>query len=143
MRQVLFKILIVVVAAIMVSGVGVSAPATERRNADSPSASANSKLFLTIRAGETAKAIPEAAVTLTCDPDNGSHPHATEACNRLREVDGDFTKLDRDTDIMCPALWAPITVTAHGTWQGHPIDWQRTYSNACELRASTYPIFAF
>jgi hypothetical protein len=142
MRQVLFKILMVV-AAIMISGVGVSASGAERGSTDSPSVDANAELFLTTSSSETATTMPDAAVTLRCDPDGGRHPHAIMACARLRKVDGDFTKLDRSVDVMCSAHWASVTVTVQGTWQGHLEIWQQTYSNECELNASTYPVFAF
>jgi hypothetical protein len=143
MRQVLFKILIVVVAVIMISGAGVSASATEHRSTDSASVDANSELFLTASASETVKTMPDVVVTLRCDPNGGRHPHTTQACTRLRKVDGDFTKLGRSTGITCPAFRASVTVTAQGTWRGRLEIWQRTYSNECELNASTYPIFAF
>ena len=143
MKRVLFKILIVVVAVIMTSGVGLNASATERRSADSPSVDANSELFLTVSASEPAKTMSDVVVTLRCDPNGGRHPYATKACTRLREVDGDFTKLGRSTGITCPAFQASVTVTAQGTWRGRLEIWQRTYSNECELNASTYPIFAF
>jgi hypothetical protein len=142
MKRVLFKMLIVV-AVTMTSGIGVNASATERRSADSPSVDANSELFLTVSASEPAKTMSDVVVTLRCDPNGGRHPYATKACTRLREVDGDFAKLDRNTAIVCPAFRGLVTVTAQGTWQGRLEIWQRTYSNKCELNASTYPIFAF
>jgi hypothetical protein len=135
MRPVMFR-LIAVVAAVMISCVGVSASAAEHRSSGSPSGVTNSKLDLTIKDRSGAR-----VVTLTCDPDGGSHPHVSEACTRLRAVDGDFTKL-RGTGI-CPLVWDPVTVTASGVWHDRVINWQRTYSNKCFLRNETYPIFEF
>ncbi|SMD26479.1 Subtilisin inhibitor-like [Kibdelosporangium aridum] len=141
MRHMMSKIFIIAaVAAMMISGV--SASAAGYRSTDSPSSIANSVLRLTISEGETAKAIPYAASTLTCDPDGGGHPHATKACDRLREVHGDFTELRGNPGTVCTTQWDPVTVTADGIWQDRFVHWQHTYSNTCQL-ASTDPIFAF
>jgi hypothetical protein len=137
MRQVMFRLLIAVVAAVMISGVGVSASATGHRSTDYPSDVTNSELDLTIQDRSGSR-----VVTLTCDPDGGDHPRATEACTRLRAVDGDFTQLLSTG--FCITLWEPVTVTASGVWRDRPIpDWQQTYSNICHLRDATYPIFEF
>ncbi|EME55845.1 hypothetical protein H074_24095 [Amycolatopsis decaplanina DSM 44594] len=120
-----------------------NASAAGTRSTDSPGFAAGSQLFLTVGKG-TGNTPLGAVRTLTCDPDGGSHPHATKACDRLREVDGDFSKLQPKNNPVCPTLWSPVTVTAIGTWKGRSIGpWQKTYENKFCLHAATNPVFEF
>lgn len=100
-----------------------------------------SKLLLTFT-DNTLKVVTKTA-TLACDPDGGSHPTPTAACDRLREVNGDFSKLRPRPGTICPAVYSPVTVTASGTWRGKTVSFKKTYGNRCELDAATKPIFGF
>ncbi|WP_405551955.1 SSI family serine proteinase inhibitor [Streptomyces sp. NBC_01171] len=80
------------------------------------------------------------AALLLCDPPQG-HPKAAEACAELAAADGDFSRLG-DSDALCPLIYAPVRARAHGRWNGRQIDHERTYGNACELRAETGDVFA-
>ncbi|MFI9394131.1 SSI family serine proteinase inhibitor [Streptomyces bauhiniae] len=80
------------------------------------------------------------AALLLCDPPQG-HPKAAEACAELAAADGDFSRLG-DSGTLCPLIYAPVRARAHGRWNGRPIEYDRTYGNACELRAETADVFA-
>ncbi|GIH28894.1 hypothetical protein Aph01nite_72040 [Acrocarpospora phusangensis] len=80
---------------------------------------------------------------LACSPPQGSHPHAAEACAKLATVKGDISLLDPDRDSVCPMNFDPVTVSAVGSWDNWTLSFERTYGNACELRAMTGPIFDF
>ncbi|MEU6818780.1 SSI family serine proteinase inhibitor [Streptomyces sp. NPDC046860] len=80
------------------------------------------------------------AALLLCDPPQG-HPKAPQACAELDAAEGDFSRL-ADPAAICPLIYAPVTARAHGRWNGHPADFERTYGNACELRAATGAVFA-
>lgn len=82
------------------------------------------------------------AVTLECDPSGGDHPHADRACRTLRSVDGDFTKLP-DEQLMCPAIYDPVTVSATGHWGKRPVRFEREYPNRCAANADTASVFDF
>lgn len=79
---------------------------------------------------------------LTCDPDGGTHPHASAACDALRSVDGNIDALPIDP-IFCPLYYRPVTATAWGFWHGRLVTFQRTYGNSCELHRATKAVFAF
>ncbi|MGW4381007.1 SSI family serine proteinase inhibitor [Kitasatospora sp. NPDC004531] len=83
------------------------------------------------------------AVTLTCDPDGGTHPTPGAACGLLRSVGGDPGKLDVDPGAICTLESAPVTARLSGTWQGRPAAFSRTYGNPCELHARTGAVFRF
>ncbi|MFJ4006320.1 SSI family serine proteinase inhibitor [Streptomyces sp. NPDC090023] len=80
------------------------------------------------------------AALLLCDPPQG-HPKAIEACAELAATDGDFSRLG-DPDTLCPLIYAPVRAHAHGRWNGRPIEFERTFGNACQLRAESGDVFA-
>ncbi|MFJ3659165.1 SSI family serine proteinase inhibitor [Streptomyces sp. NPDC090119] len=80
------------------------------------------------------------AALLLCDPPQG-HPKAAEACAELAAADGDFSRLS-DPDTLCPLIYAPVRAHAQGRWNGRPIEFERTFGNACQLRAETGDVFA-
>ncbi|MEU5215428.1 SSI family serine proteinase inhibitor [Streptomyces sp. NPDC020807] len=82
-------------------------------------------------------------VFLGCRPTGGNHPSATLACGALHEVAGDLDALKGDPDMPCTDEYAPVTATAEGTYDKVPVAWEKTYGNACELKAATTPVFAF
>ncbi|KPH99273.1 Subtilisin inhibitor [Actinobacteria bacterium OK074] len=78
---------------------------------------------------------------LMCDPPQG-HAHAAEACAQLATADGDIGRIPR-ADTNCPMIYAPVTASAHGEWHGSPVEYTRTFTNACDLAAGTGAVFAF
>ncbi|MGX1675125.1 SSI family serine proteinase inhibitor [Streptomyces sp. NPDC055400] len=80
---------------------------------------------------------------LRCEPGaSGHHPHAAEACVALDGAQGDLDALNPDPE-MCTQVYAPVTVTANGTYRGKKITWQKTFANACTMNASTGSVFRF
>src|SRR5215471_7062679 len=69
-------------------------------------ATPRSHLVLSIYRGETADAgALLARVTLTCNPDGGTHPHPDQACDALRSVHGHIENLPGDPGV-CPFIFA-------------------------------------
>jgi hypothetical protein len=86
---------------------------------------------------------PATVATLTCGPTGGTHPLAPMACRDLQAAGGDFTRLPGDPFTrVCPDVWDPVTAAAVGWWEGRVTWFRQVYGNACELRASTGPVFA-
>src|SRR5438270_473299 len=82
---------------------------------------ASRKLVLSIYKADTAS--PSALisrVTLTCNPDGGTHPQPATACDALRSVNGHIENLPGNPGI-CPLIFAPQTATASGRWRGHAV----------------------
>ncbi|MCX5080207.1 SSI family serine proteinase inhibitor [Streptomyces sp. NPDC056121] len=80
---------------------------------------------------------------LRCEPEAwGHHPHASEACGALDRAHGNLDALVADPE-MCTQVYAPVTVSASGTYRGKQITWQKTYANACTMQASTGYVFRF
>jgi hypothetical protein len=106
-------------------------------------AATSSKLLLSIYRGDTASpAALVSRVTLTCDPDGGTHPNPKKACNALRQAGGNFDRLRGDHRV-CPDIFFPFTATANGIWQGRVVIFQHTYPNRCYLQRATAPVFDF
>lgn len=77
---------------------------------------------------------------LRCLPPQG-HPYAAEACAELTAARGDIDRLPV-RKVFCPRIYSPVTATARGRWNGRIVDFRRTYTNSCELRARTGAVFA-
>jgi hypothetical protein len=91
-------------------------------------------MILTFSSGEKGQP-PQRFVLLTCNPGGGSHPAAEEACQALEKVHGDPARMREDPDVVCPAIWSPVTVTANGIWDGKYFSYQRTFGNNCRKRS--------
>ncbi|KOV69285.1 SSI family serine proteinase inhibitor [Streptomyces sp. MMG1121] len=96
-------------------------------------------LHLTVTKGDTGAGDPRGTLLL-CDPPRG-HAHAAEACAELAAADGDIGRIP-PKDVFCPMLYAPVTAHARGRWNGRPVDFRQTYTNACALNARTGEVFA-
>ncbi|MFS4091715.1 SSI family serine proteinase inhibitor [Streptomyces sp. AF1A] len=96
-------------------------------------------LYLTVTRGEAAKDGARGTL-LRCDPPQG-HPHAAEACAELAAAGGDIDRIPAK-HVFCPMIYAPVTAHARGRWNGRPVDFLKTYSGACVLRARTGSVFA-
>jgi hypothetical protein len=88
---------------------------------------------------ETAQSIDSRGTLLRCDPPRG-HARSARACAELHEAEGDITRIPRK-DVYCPMVYAPVTASAHGEWNGRPVSYERTFSNTCALRAATGAVF--
>lgn len=77
---------------------------------------------------------------LLCDPPLG-HAHAAEACAELAAADGDIDRIP-PKKIFCTMIFAPVTVHAHGRWNGRLVDFQETYTSECVMNGRTGAVFA-
>ncbi|WP_405823449.1 subtilase-type protease inhibitor [Streptomyces sp. NBC_01390] len=96
-------------------------------------------LYVTVSRGEAGTGDTRSTLVL-CDPPQG-HAQAARACADLAAADGDIGRIPpRKT--LCPMLYSPVTVHAQGEWNGRPREYDRTFSNGCELGARTGAVFA-
>ncbi|OIK27526.1 SSI family serine proteinase inhibitor [Streptomyces malaysiense] len=96
------------------------------------------RLHLTItRSGDRAGG--DHSALLRCLPPHG-HPYAAEACAELSAARGDIDRIPA-RKVFCPRIYSPVTATARGRWNGRAVDFRRTYTNSCELRARTGSVF--
>ncbi|MEV0624172.1 SSI family serine proteinase inhibitor [Nonomuraea sp. NPDC050404] len=86
--------------------------------------------------------VPVRSARLTCNPAGGTHPHADAACAALKHVNGDIGARPHG-HTPCPKEYLPVTARASGVWNGKAIRFHEDYSNACELRTATGPVFGF
>jgi subtilisin inhibitor-like len=82
------------------------------------------------------------SVVLTCDPAGGTHPKHDQACAVLTSAGGDFSRIPARHQ-MCTLIYAPVDVTAVGTWHGKPVSFRTTYANRCEADRDSDDVFAF
>jgi hypothetical protein len=107
---------------------------------------APSALVLTTGQGESATtATVERAVTLTCNPTaDGTHPDAEAACADLERAHGQpGLTLNDDSDRFCPQIYAPVTLTADGVWEGRRVSYERTFPNSCVADSRVTTLFDF
>ena len=90
--------------------------------------------------GHTAKDFRTAL--LSCGPDAGTHPHPSTACEAISDAEGDFHAIDGGAGL-CPLIYDPVTVRAAGVFDGKPVDYSETFSNACVAANATGSVFAF
>jgi subtilisin inhibitor-like len=109
-------------------------------DAEPASTAARSMMNLSVR-GEQ-RGDPLRTAVLTCEPAGGSHPHANDACETLKAVNGDIGKL-AGAHTVCPMVLKPVTLTARGSWQGQPVSFEKKYSNECVAEAETGKVFSF
>ncbi|MFF3887258.1 subtilase-type protease inhibitor [Streptomyces sp. NPDC001914] len=79
-------------------------------------------------------------VLLLCDPPQG-HAHAARACRQLRAAGGDIGRIPRRAGSLCPMLYAPVTASAQGVWEGRRVDYRHAFSNSCVMGAETGAVF--
>ncbi|GAA3166501.1 hypothetical protein GCM10010466_66600 [Planomonospora alba] len=81
--------------------------------------------------------------TLTCGPDGGTHADPAAACAQLRRTGGRVEGIP-ESQGACTLEYAPVRVSATGTWQGRQYRYERTYPNRCAaVRATGGVLFAF
>ncbi|MEU0433459.1 SSI family serine proteinase inhibitor [Streptomyces sp. NPDC006290] len=89
------------------------------------------------RSGDTLDTL---GVLLLCDPPRG-HAHAALACGQLGAAGGDFGRIPRRSGVMCPMLYAPVTASAYGVWDGRRVDYRHAFSNSCTMGVETGAVF--
>ncbi len=82
------------------------------------------------------------SVVLTCEPNGGTHPKRDKACAVLAGANGDFSKINARHQA-CTLIYAPVDVTAVGTWRGKPVSFHATYPNRCAADRDSDDVFAF
>ncbi|GAA4598964.1 hypothetical protein GCM10023194_77810 [Planotetraspora phitsanulokensis] len=104
-----------------------------------PIANRTRALILTYAAGEAAK--PERYAVLSCPASFAPLRERDEACGVVNRVKGDLTQLKPSQNTFCPMMFSPVTVTAHGIWDGRYVDFKHTFGNACEMHSATGSVF--
>ncbi|MQA10461.1 MAG: hypothetical protein GEU98_18280 [Pseudonocardiaceae bacterium] len=137
MRRAMFSLAAIVAAAVLLPGVAGEAAASKSEGAHPAS-----EITLKKYRGEIEIGPVEGQVELECEPAGGTHPEYGQACERLAEVDGDFSRLP-DAQMMCTMEYAPVTVVARGKWQGDRVHFRETYSNSCQASAKSNEVFDF
>ncbi|MEV5873099.1 subtilase-type protease inhibitor [Streptomyces sp. NPDC052101] len=97
-------------------------------------------LYLTVVKGETAQSGDKHGTLLLCDPMPLGYARAAEACGELSAAEGDIARIPQKK-VFCPMIYAPVTVSAHGQWNGRPVDYQETYTSKCAMEARTGAVF--
>jgi hypothetical protein len=83
------------------------------------------------------------AVTLTCNPDGGTHPDPVRACDSLRDAGGDFKRLRPDSTVACIFVYEPVQAYATGQWRGRVVTFAHTYGNRCSAAVESGHVFDF
>jgi hypothetical protein len=100
----------------------------------------SSRLVLRTSAGNG----PEHTVTLQCDPTGGTHPKAAEACADVAKAGGQLAQMPAGANPRaCFMIYAPVTVTARGEWQGQAVRFTEKFPNTCVMRDKTGSVFDF
>ncbi|GGO05458.1 hypothetical protein GCM10010116_10640 [Microbispora rosea subsp. aerata] len=99
-------------------------------------------VILTVANGEQAEP-PARSVFLNCAPVGGSHPSPEKACALLSSANLDPGSLRVNPTEPCTMIYAPVTVTASGIWDGKYFQFRRTYGNDCEKRSAAGALFNF
>ncbi|MGI5154800.1 SSI family serine proteinase inhibitor [Microbispora sp. CA-102843] len=107
-----------------------------------PPASRVRAVILTVADGEQAEP-PTRSVFLNCAPVGGSHPSAEKACDWLNRTGLDPGALRVNAEEPCTMIYAPVTVTASGIWDGKYVQFRRTFGNDCEKRSAAGALFDF
>jgi hypothetical protein len=99
-----------------------------------------SRLVLHTSAGTS----PERTVTLQCDPPGGTHPKAAAACADVAKAGGQLAQMPAGANPRaCFMIYAPVTVTAKGDWQGQAVRFTEKFPNTCVMRDKTGSVFDF
>jgi hypothetical protein len=102
-------------------------------------APASTRIYLTVSGSENTWI---KGVLLNCPDDTGSHPNGKAACAALAAARGDFDALHGEQRT-CVGENDSVTATANGTWQGRPVNWNRSFPSSCLLDVATGPVFRF
>ncbi|MFI6333598.1 SSI family serine proteinase inhibitor [Streptomyces sp. NPDC050535] len=97
-------------------------------------------LYVTVTTGD-ARSSDTRGTLLLCDPPQG-HTHAAQACEELRAAEGDIGRIPVRAEVLCPMIYAPVTASARGEWNGRPAEYTHTFSNTCMMGVETGSVFA-
>jgi hypothetical protein len=122
----------VLVTAVTVAGAVVATPA-----ANAASHASYLVMTVTVSGARTDRA------TLRCYPPSGTHPKASQACVEVAAAKGNLQMLKRRNGVMCTMQYQPATAVAKGSWRGHSVRYQKTFSNSCVLGVETGAVFQF
>lgn len=102
-----------------------------------------SHLTLTIASKNRAEA--PRTVQLRCEPTGGTHPKAAEACESLLAAGGNFDQLGQPQTgaQQCTLVLRPVVASAHGTWQGKPVHFDKEFGNNCVATSKLGSVFDF
>jgi hypothetical protein len=98
-----------------------------------PALAAADRLTITVTGAGTGA---DGTYRLECNPDGGTHPNASAACERLRQLAAQgqqpFAATPRRS--MCTMIYGgPATAHVTGTWQGRTIDAGFKRTDGCEV----------
>lgn len=99
---------------------------------------------LSIISSETGEVVAE--TWLNCAPIGipDTHPESEAACRQLAAVDGHIPRIPPVQNAICTQEYAPVVVTAKGTWNDAPRAYTDQFSNQCVAVKSTGGfVFAF
>ncbi|MFC0528497.1 SSI family serine proteinase inhibitor [Phytohabitans kaempferiae] len=68
-------------------------------------------------------------MTLTCDPEGGTHPYAKEACAEIDGARGDIAAVPRLPGYGCLDEWDPVLIGVTGRWRGQEVLFSSFESN--------------
>jgi len=95
-------------------------------------------LYLTVTPGD-GRSTDINGTLLMCSPPRG-HVRAPQACAELAAVQGDIDRIPPG-NTRCPMIYAPVTASARGMWNGRRINYSHTFPNKCVLTARTGDVF--
>ncbi|MER5540942.1 subtilase-type protease inhibitor [Streptomyces sp. NPDC001118] len=126
-------------ALLACAGLFAAAPAQAAPRASFPLS--DNWLYLTVVRGETPQSGDKHGTLLLCDPLPLGYARAAEACSELAAAHGDIARIPQKKEVFCQMIYAPMTVHAHGVWNGQPVDYEKTYPNKCTMEARTGAVF--
>lgn len=84
-----------------------------------------------------------AKASLTCEPVGGSHPDPAAACKQLSQANGRIEDIPEESG-PCTREFAPVIVSASGSWRGEERRFEKEFSNLCvAVRATGGAVFDF
>lgn len=108
---------------------GTPADAPQGTTSVQPSGTPADTLTVQVKASEEA---PAKTWTLTCDPPDGTHPKAADACAALAKTKEPFKPVPKGRQ--CTMIYGgPAVATVKGTWNGKQIDTKFTRKDGCQL----------
>lgn len=112
--------------------------------AAAPSPTEDAHIWLTVTRTTTDGVSHTGNIWIDCPGIQGAgHPHRESACTDLDAADGNFDALPGRDEANCWAGITRVVATAHGTYEGRPVHWERTYDSECDLILATGKVFDF
>ncbi|MER7623756.1 SSI family serine proteinase inhibitor [Streptomyces sp. NPDC126503] len=110
-----------------------------------PSRTGNAHIWLTVTrtTAEGVALTGEAWLVCPGQGNIGHHPHRESACTEVDTADGDFDALPGLGSAFCSNDVVGVVATAHGSYEGRPVRWERAYTSDCHLALATGHVFDF